>query len=489
MTLAPLWTGLALVAPLAARVSGRPPAAVGGVSIDTRTLGVNDLFVAIQGDHSDGHDYVRAAFEKGAAAVVVDEAHARAFAGLGPLYIVNDTLRALEGLARAARARARGRIVAVTGSVGKTSTKEALRLALSHSGPTHASPASFNNHWGVPLTLARLPADARFGVFEIGMNHAREITPLTDMVRPHVAVVTKIAPVHLEHFASLDAIADAKAEIFSGVVKGGAIVLPRDDAQFDRLAGQAKESAARFVLTFGAHADADARLIGVQAEGEGSRVEAIVLGQSLVYRLGAPGAHHAVNSLALLLAARALGADLMTAADALIEFTPPAGRGRRETLPLGDGTITVIDESYNANPESMRAALDLLGATTGGRRIAVLGDMLELGPRSADLHAALVDDLTRNGVDLLFTAGPSMAALHAVAPSALCAAHGAAAEEIAPAVCAALRPGDIVMIKGSNGSRMVQVVAAVREHARRSSSSPPSHPASETAPSSAPGPV
>ncbi len=463
MNAAPLWTGLGLVAPLGARVSGRPPDRVDGVSIDTRTLAVGDLFVAIKGDTSDGHDYVRAAFEKGAAAAVIDEAHARALLGAGALYVVKNTLAALEGLGRAARARSKARIAAITGSVGKTSTKEALRLVLSKIGATHASAASYNNHWGVPLTLARMHADTRFGVFEIGMNHAGEITPLVGMVRPHVALITRIAPVHLEHFASVDAIAEAKAEIFSGIVKGGAAILPRDDAQFELLAKRAAASPAGFVLSFGAHEGADARLLSSTPDGEGMRVEAEVLGRKLDYRIGAPGAHHAMNSLALLLAARALGADLEIAAAALAEYAAPVGRGRRETLALADGPCVLIDESYNANPVSMRAALDLLGAAQGGRRIAVLGDMLELGPKAREMHAALAEDVERNAVDLVFTAGPLMGELYAALPERARGGHGATSADIEASVVAVLQPGDVVMIKGSNGSRMGRIVAALRE--------------------------
>ena len=463
MNAAQIWSGLGLVAPLGARMSGRPPEGVTGVSIDTRTLGVGDLFVAIKGDNSDGHDYVRAAFEKGAAAAVIDEAHAAKLKDVGALYIVKDTLAALESLGRAARLRSKARIAAITGSVGKTSTKEALRLALSEAGATHASAASYNNHWGVPLTLARMPAAARFGVFEIGMNHADEITPLVAMVRPHVALITRIAPVHLEHFASIEAIAEAKAEIFSGVVKGGAAILPRDDGQYPLLAARAGASPVGFVLSFGAHESADARLISYAPEGEGTRVEAEVLGHRLSYRIGAPGAHHVMNSLALLLAARALGADLSTSAAALARYAPPAGRGKRETVARADGAFTLIDESYNANPVSMRAALDLLGATEGGRKIAVLGDMLELGPQGRDMHAALADDIARNGIDLVFTAGPLMEALHAALPAQIRGAHGATSADIETSVGAALRVGDVVMVKGSNGSRMARIVSALRD--------------------------
>ena len=459
-----LWTPLALVAPLGARVSGALPArGVTGVSIDTRTLAEGDLFVALKGDNSDGHDYVRKAFEAGAAAAAIDEAHAQALAGAGPLYVAKDTLIALEGLGRAARARSKARIVAVTGSVGKTTTKELLRCALASAGETHASAASYNNHWGVPLTLARMPESARFGVFEIGMNHAGEITPLVAMAQPHIAIITRIAPVHLEHFASVEAIADAKAEIFSGLQRGGVAILNRDDAQFERLRDAAGAAGVRFVLSFGESAEADATLLSCDVDGETTRVQARVLGQDLTYTIGAPGRHIAMNSLAVLMASRAAGLDLQAAARALAGFRPPAGRGQRETLQAADGPFTIIDESYNANPASMRAALDLLGAADGKRRIAVLGDMLELGPQARALHAAIAEDVERNQIDLVYTAGPLMQALSEAIPAERRGAHAANAAALEPIVLDALRAGDVVMIKGSNGSRMGPLVAAMRK--------------------------
>ena len=459
-----LWTPLALVAPLGARVSGALPArGVTGISIDTRTLAEGDLFVALKGDNSDGHDYVRKAFEAGAAAAAIDEAHAQALAGAGPLYVAKDTLVALEGLGRAARSRSKARIVAVTGSVGKTTTKELLRCALASAGETHASAASYNNHWGVPLTLARMPESARFGVFEIGMNHAGEITPLVAMAQPHIAIITRIAPVHLEHFASVEAIAGAKAEIFSGLQRGGVAILNRDDAQFERLRDAAGAAGVRFVLSFGESAEADATLLSCDVDGETTRVQARVLGQDLTYTIGAPGRHIAMNSLAVLMASRAAGLDLQAAARALAGFRPPAGRGQRETLQAADGPFTIIDESYNANPASMRAALDLLGAADGKRRIAVLGDMLELGPQARALHAAIAEDVERNQIDLVYTAGPLMQALSEAIPAERRGAHAANAAALEPIVLDALRAGDVVMIKGSNGSRMGPLVAAMRK--------------------------
>ncbi|MHB8884263.1 MAG: UDP-N-acetylmuramoylalanyl-D-glutamyl-2,6-diaminopimelate--D-alanyl-D-alanine ligase [Methylovirgula sp.] len=468
----PLWTALGLVAPLEARVSGGLPPPVFGISIDTRTLVAGDLFFAIKGEKSDGHDYVHAAFAKGAAAAVVAEAQADAFKNAGPLYVVHDVLWALERLGRAARARTGARIVAVTGSVGKTSTKEALRLVLGQADAVHASAASYNNHWGVPLTLARMPRETGFGVIEIGMNHAGEITPLTDMTRPHIAIITNVAPVHLEYFASVEAIADAKAEIFSGLVPGGVAILNRDNDQFARLDAAARASAAGYIATFGTDARADAQLINATVGEDHTLVEARISGRLVSYRLGAPGRHLAQNSLAVLLAATAFGLDLEAAAGALAGFEVPAGRGRRLMLTTRDGPFTLIDESYNANPASMRAAFALVGTLptprtaqgTFGRRIAVLGDMRELGPRSAELHADLVADLEQNHIECVFAAGPMMKAMFDALPAKLQGIWQASAAELEPYVVEAVGAGDLVVVKGSNASQMHLIINALKAH-------------------------
>jgi len=461
-----LWSGLALVAPLDARVSGRAPDSVSGVSIDTRTLQPGDLFVAIRGDKGDGHEHVAAAFEKGAAAAVIDEANSARLKGAGPLYVVHDTLRSLEGLGRAARARTQARVSAVTGSVGKTGVKEALRMVFARAGATHASAASYNNHWGVPLTLARMPKDTRFGVFEIGMNHAGEITPLVGMVRPHVAAITTVAPVHLEHFGSLEAIADAKAEIFSGLERDGVAVVNRDIDQYSQLRDRAAHSPAGAVLTFGEHEDADARLVSYAQDPNGARVLARVMGRDIAYTLGAPGRHMAMNSLCVLLVAQSCGLEVEEAALALADFQPPAGRGARLELSATDGRFTLIDESYNANPASMSAALALLGAAAVpplGRRVAALGDMLELGPDAVRLHRDLVADIETNKVDAVYAAGPMMKHMFDALPASLRGAWAETAAEMQPALIDSIAAGDVVMIKGSNGSRMGPVVAALKQ--------------------------
>lgn len=464
-----LWTGLGLVGSLAARVSGAMPrGGVTGISIDTRTLQEGELFFAIKGPNIDGHDYVCAAFEKGAAAAVIDEAHADTLRPLGPLYIVHDVLPALERLGTAARARAPARIAAITGSAGKTSTKEMLRLVLAAAGAAHASVASYNNHWGVPLTLARMPKDASFGVYEIGMNHKGEIAPLSAMVRPHVAIVTTVAPVHLEYFASLDDIADAKGEIFSGLIPGGVAIINRDIAQYERLLAHAKASPCGHAASFGEHERADARLLSVRVGAEDSLIEAEVCGRRLSYRLGAPGRHLAMNSLAVLLAAKAFGVDLDLAAATLASFSAQPGRGERLQLSAESGPFTLIDETYNANPASVRAALSLAGAIplpSTGRRIAVLGDMLELGAGAAAMHADLAADIVASHIEIFFGAGPLMKHLFDALPSPVQGAWRERAADLAPLVAKAVKGGDIVLVKGSNAIRMSLIVDALKKHA------------------------
>jgi UDP-N-acetylmuramoyl-tripeptide--D-alanyl-D-alanine ligase len=459
-----LWSAEELTETLGAAPSAPQKGTVNGVSIDSRTLERGDIFFAIKGAARDGHDHVASAFEAGAAAAAVARRRA-ALAAFGPVFPVDDTLRAMERLGVASRARTRARVVAVTGSVGKTSVKEMLRQALAACGATHASAASYNNHWGVPLTLARMPEDTRFGVFEIGMNHAGEITPLARMARPHVALVTTIAPVHIEHLGSIEAIADAKAEIFLGLEPGGAAVLNRGAPQFERLARAARTQGAS-VRTFGADEACDAKLVEIVETEAGSRVEARIVGRRLRFDLGAPGAHMAENALGALLAAHALGADLEACASALAGFSAQKGRGSRISIATPDGAATIIDESYNANPASMRAALKLLGAAKpgpNGRRIAVIGDMLELGPDGAKMHAELAADLNANKVDLLFGAGPLSRALYEAAPASVRAAWAETSSELTAEIAAVLRGGDVVMVKGSNASRMAPLVTALRE--------------------------
>ena len=459
-----LWTIDDMAAAMRAKKSGALPADAPGLSIDTRAIVKGEAFFAIQGDNRDGHEFVGAALKAGAGLAVIARGKRAQYAADAPLLAVDDVLEGLRDLARAARARARAKIIAVTGSVGKTSTKEALRLALSADGETYASAASYNNHWGVPLSLARCPASAKHAVFEIGMSHAGEITPLTKLVRPHVAIVTAIAPVHLEFFGSLKKIADAKAEIFVGIEPGGAAVINRDNRQYAQLVKAAEAAGVKRIVSFGANAKADARLLRYSLQAEVSTVQARILGQPVTYKLGAPGKHLVLNSLAVLAAAALVGADLALAALALDNLKPASGRGVRTVLRLPGGSALLIDESYNANPASMAAAIALLGQAAvdkQGRRIAVLGDMLELGAQGLALHRGLAAPIQAAGVDLVYCSGPQMHALWEALPSSRRGGYAETAAGLEPAVLAAIRAGDAVMVKGSLGSKMGPIVKAL----------------------------
>ncbi|MEO1283086.1 MAG: Mur ligase family protein, partial [Pseudomonadota bacterium] len=320
-------------------------------------------------------------------------------------------------------------------------------------------------HWGVPLTLARMPADTRCGVFEIGMNHPGEITPLSRMVRPDVAIVTTVAPVHLGQFSSVEEIAEAKAEIFDGFGGEGTAVLNRDNAHFDLLARRARERGAA-VLTFGQREDADCRLVSADADAAGTTAQIICLGNDYRFRLNVPGAHLVMNALAVLLAVQATGCDVTHAADALEAFSVPEGRGVVERVTVVDGEVIVIDESYNANPASMSAALSVLGLPRAGvvRRVAVLGDMLELGERGPALHAALSEDIERAGIDCVFACGPLMAKLYDALPEPRRGGYAQDSNDLTPMVLNAVNAGDAVMVKGSLGSRMGPLLAALKSH-------------------------
>ncbi len=460
-----LWTVDELVACTGGRVQGTVTKPLHAVTIDSRAVDEGDIFIAIKGDKHDGHDFVASALKAGAGLGLVSRVTPEMLAAGPVLEVADDPLRGLENMGRAARARCHGQIVAVTGSVGKTSTKEMLRVALSSSGQTHASAASFNNHWGVPLTLARMPRETAFGVFEIGMNHGGEITPLVGMVRPHVAIITTIAASHLGNFNSLDGIADAKAEIFSGVVPGGHAIISRDTPYFERLAAAARACGIASIVSFGKHPQASVRMERVVLHAECCCITATVLGETIIYKLGLPGEHMAVNSLAVLAAAKLAGADLARAAMALAEARPARGRGVRESLVIDGGKLLLIDESYNANPASVGAALALLGTSQpgrGGRRIAVLGDMLELGEQGPDLHAGLLEPMDAAKVDVLYAAGPLMANLWECVAPARRGAYAENSEGLRDVLLKALRPGDVVMIKGSLGSRMGPLVEAIR---------------------------
>lgn len=460
-----LWTLADMAKAMRADIVGTPEAEIAGISIDTRTIGKGEAFFALT-DVRDGHDFVEAALKAGAGVAVVARSKRDRFPADAPLLLVDDVLDGLRDLARAARARMKAKVIAVTGSVGKTGTKEALRLALSADGETHASVASYNNHWGVPLSLARCPADVKYAIFEIGMNHAGEITPLTKLVRPHVAIVTTVEAVHLEYFGSIEKIADAKAEIFLGLEPGGAAVINRDNSQYERLAAAAKAACVTNIVRFGEDASCEARLVRFALHAGNSSVHADILGHEVHYKLGAPGRHLVNNSLAVLAAASLAGADLALAALALGRLRAPAGRGARIVLHPPGGSALLIDESYNANPASMAAAIALLGQAeigTRGRRIAVLGDMLELGSDGAKLHSALAADLEAARIDLVYCSGPLMRSLFQALPSDRRGGYAGTAAELEPAVLGVIRPGDAVMVKGSFGSKMAPIVKALEK--------------------------
>ncbi|ARO14923.1 UDP-N-acetylmuramoyl-tripeptide--D-alanyl-D-alanine ligase [Ketogulonicigenium robustum] len=465
-----LWTGHEAAAATGGRLLR--DFAVDGISIDTRTLQPGDLFVALAASR-DGHDFVQAALEKGAAGALV----ARIPAGVAndaPLLIVDDVLAALEAMGRAARARTKAKVIAVTGSVGKTSTKDMLRTVLAHFGRTHASEASYNNHWGVPLTLARMPADTEFGVFELGMSHPGEIGPLSRMVQPHVGVITTVAAAHFEAFGSLEGIAHEKAAIFEGLLPKGTAVVNGDLAVTPILVAAAKARGAR-VVTFGEQGADHHRLLDVRVRG------GVTVGTGRAWRtpfhlkVNSAGRHFAVNALAVLAAVSAVGVDRARALVALGDWTPPAGRGMRQVIALDalrEGrSFELIDDAYNANPTSMAAALDVLalsepvdgvGRMMRGRRVAVLGDMLELGPEEMALHAALADNAALQKADVVICVGPRMKALHAALPPED-AYWFAAPEDVLPHLNRIADAGDVVLIKGSKGSRVSIIVDALRK--------------------------
>nr|WP_306265279.1 UDP-N-acetylmuramoyl-L-alanyl-D-glutamate--2,6-diaminopimelate ligase [Pararhizobium sp. IMCC3301] len=460
----PLWTFAELEAAMGGRLFGSQPKAVHGVSIDSRTSQPGDLFFAIRGDKFDGHDFVTKSFRQGAVLAIVSEDKLPALGRTaGPFLVVADVLEALQKLGKAARARSAARIVAVTGSVGKTSTKELLATGLSAIGRVHASVKSFNNHWGVPLSLARMPLDAEYGLFEIGMNHPGEIDPLVRMVRPHVAIITTIAPVHLEFFDNLEQIAAAKAEIFSGLEPGGTAILNSDNGFFEFLKAEAAKAGADRVISFGSGSDAEARLVEFALSETGSIVAATICGDDLAFTMPTSGRYLAENAMAVLAAAEAMGADTVDVAQGLSNFELMGGRGARETLFLQGGSYTLIDDSYNANPASMSASIGMLGElSTRGRKIVVLGDMLELGGESAHLHVNLNSAIEQAQIDRVLLCGPQMKHLwDALADSRKCV-HTETSKDLMAPLLAEISPGDVVMVKGSLGMAMSGLVDTLK---------------------------
>lgn len=435
--------------------------AASGISIDSRTVKKGDLFIALQGPNHDGHDHVSAAFERGAVGAIVAKQPAQ-IPAQAPLIMVEDTFLALEELGRAGRSRTEAQVVAVTGSVGKTSSKEMLRLMLGAVGSTYANEGSLNNHWGVPLSLARLPQHAHFGVFELGMNHAGELTLLSQQAKPDVAMITTVEAVHLEFFPSVEAIADAKAEIFAGTNPNGSAILNRDNMHFNRLMAVAKHFGIKKILSFGHDSKNDARILSYTPSSEGGIVKADMMGKKIEYSLSVPGEHLAMNSLGSLLTAVAAGGDLAACAAALSHYQQPKGRGVAQIIHLPSGSFTLIDESYNASPVAVRAAISVLGQKSGGRKILALGDMKELGSTGPQLHAELAAHIVAEKIDLVFTCGDLMAHLHEALPPALRGKHVANSAELAPDIAAAVQPGDHVTVKGSLSTQMIKVVEALK---------------------------
>jgi len=436
-----------------------------GVSIDSRTVEKGDLFIALKGDQGDGHDYIQKAFDNGAVAAVVSKKIESI--DFDKLLIVDDTLIALNQLGIAARKRTSAKIIAITGSVGKTGTKELMQAALLPHGETHASVKSYNNHWGVPLSLARMHAGTDFGVFEIGMNHANEITPLSKMVQPDVAIITTIAPVHIENFENgIEGVVKAKSEIFDGMKTDAVAILNNDHAHYNSLEKNAVDQGLK-VYSCGEDDQSNSKLLSILEAANGTRSEADIMGEKINFSLQIAGRHIALNSLLVFSTLKVLGLDLARSIDTLSRQEPVVGRGRREVLDVGerDNPITLIDESYNASPTAMEAAfkvLALIDPGRGGRRIAVLGDMLELGKNSNQMHADLALPLKAANVDLVYTCGKRMKKLYDNLPANQQGAHKDSSQELAQIVPDVLIPGDVVMVKGSLGSKMSLVVEALR---------------------------
>ena len=450
----PLWTSADIAAATGGTASGKFNAF--GVAFDSREVGGGDLFIAMTGAATDGHKFLDDAFSLGAAGALVSQPVAH------PHVLVADTVAALNALGVAARKRSAAKIAGVTGSVGKTGTKEALASALARAnrGPAHKSVKSYNNHTGVPLSLARMPAESFYAVFEMGMNHAGEVAALTQLVRPHVALVTAIAPAHIEHFANIEGIADAKGEIFQGLEPGGTAVIPFDSPYRDRLISHAKPHAGN-ILTFGRGDGADVRVVDEVPTREGTMLNVIMPGADLSFTLSLAGEHWVSNSLAVLAAVKALGGDLAAAGLALSDMDGISGRGAQHKIKLAGGEALLIDESYNANPSSMAATLAVLGATPAKRRIAVLGAMRELGAASDALHAGLADNVLAAGVDYALLVGSGIEPLAKALEGKLDFAHWPSADTACGSLQRILAPGDVILIKGSNAIGLGQIVTAL----------------------------
>lgn len=449
-----LWTSQDIAAAVGGEAHGDFTA--NGVAFDSREVGLGDLFIALKGEATDGHKFVDGAIGNGAAGAIVSEDCAH------PHIRVPDTARALDALGIAARARTDAKIIGVTGSVGKTSAKEALFAALDRSdeGQTHRSVKSYNNHTGVPLSLARMPAASRYGIFEMGMNHAGELSALTRLVRPHVAIVTAIAPAHIEFFDGIEGIADAKGEIFEGLEPDGTALIPFDSPHRDRLIAAATPHAAR-IWTFGLGEGADIRAVEVAPETAGTMVSAILPEGELTFTIGLPGDHWVSNALAVIGAVEAVGGDLAAAGLALAEMAGLPGRGARSAIPLEDGEALLIDESYNANPVSMATALKTLGDEPAQRRIAILGAMGELGNDTEAYHAGLAGPITDAGVDVAVLVGEPMRVLADALGNTIDVVHVPDAAAALASLEGEIRAKDAVLVKGSNYIGLARLVEAL----------------------------
>ncbi len=447
----PLWTSEEIAAYTNGAANGSFVA--NGISIDTRSLQPGDLFIALKGDALDGHAYVDKAFENGAGGALVSAQTAH------PHIKVDDTFTALYDLAQGARERADSlTALAVTGSVGKTGTKEMLAHVLRSIAPSHATSGNLNNHWGLPVTLTRMPQHTRFGIFEMGMSHSGEITPLSRLVKPDIAIITWVAAAHIEFFNSIEAIARAKAEIFDGMSASGTAILPFDNEQFHVLVGEARTKGIATILSFGKNPQADAHILSISNDVNGQKVTASILDEKVTFTLKQFGEHHAGNALAVLLAVKALEQDIQKAAQALESFSPVKGRGNMMSLSCKSGTITVIDETYNASPIATKAAVNVLGTIPHkGRRIAVLGDMLELGNEAGALHAGLSSAIQSNPIDKVLCCGSLMKNLHDTLPDGL-SDHFPDSAALADAIPSLIETDDILMVKGSHGSHMEKII-------------------------------
>lgn len=456
----PLWTLREIAEAAGGRLVGDEHQCITGISINSRNIVPGDLFIAIRGPNLDGHRFVDAALTAGAGACLLSEtadSH-------GPAVLVADTRDALERLARSARSRCVAPVVAITGSIGKTTVKDMLAHALAvqpgATGRVSATVGNLNNHWGLPLSLARMPADTAYGVYEMGMNHAGEIASLSCLARPDVALVTTVDAVHTAFFENVEGIARAKAEIFYGLSEEGVAILPRDNPHYELLYDIARSNGIRCAVSFGCHDGADLRLVAASFSATHSDVEAVFHGKPLSFRLGVPGEHMVINALAVLLAVAMLGADIALSATCLRDFEPLSGRGRRHDIRVCHGSAIVIDDAYNASPASMRAAFQtssLIEPGTGGRRIAVLGDMLELGDRSEAAHRDLLAPLEDAGFDQVHATGTLMKMLWDDLPKALRGIYRPDADALAEAVGNSIAAGDVVLVKGSKGSLVSRV--------------------------------